>query len=289
MLQLQIENCNQNNAEEIVNYLEESGAVSVTMLDQQDDPILEPELGSMPLWPCVVVSALYDADVYIDSIKQNLASQYSNLKFALEVLAAKDWEKVCLDNFKPRQIGEKLLICPSWLAAEDKSINTLILDPGLAFGTGSHETTFLCLEWLEQADLRAKTLLDFGCGSGILGLAALKLGAERVIAVDIDEQALIATKNNALANDIKQDKLDISTPDIETGKVDIILANILLKTLISLKKEFLERLKPKGKLIASGVLTSQTEELIEQFEPELQVEKMEFAAEWAMIVFSRVL
>lgn len=289
MLQLQIENCNQNNAEEIVNYLEESGAVSVTMLDQQDDPILEPELGSMPLWPCVVVSALYDANVDIDIIKQNLASQYSNLKFALEVLAAKDWEKVCLDNFKPRQIGEKLLICPSWLAAEDKSINTLILDPGLAFGTGSHETTFLCLEWLEQADLRAKTLLDFGCGSGILGLAALKLGAERVIAVDIDEQALIATKNNALANDIKQDKLEISMPDIETGKVDIILANILLKTLISLKKEFLERLKPKGKLIASGVLTSQTEELIEQFEPELQVEKMEFAAEWAMIVFSRVL
>lgn len=289
MLQLQIENCNQNNAEEIVNYLEESGAVSVTMLDQQDDPILEPELGSMPLWPCVVVSALYDRDADIDTIKQSLASQYSNLKFALEVLAAKDWEKVCLDNFKPRQIGEKLLICPSWLTTEDKSINTLILDPGLAFGTGSHETTFLCLEWLEQADLRAKTLLDFGCGSGILGLAAIKLGAEHVIAVDIDEQALIATKSNAHANNIEQDKLEVSMPDIETGKVDIILANILLKTLISLKKEFLGRLKPKSKLIASGVLTSQTEELITQFAPEFKVEKMEFAAEWAMIVFSRAL
>ena len=110
MLQLQIENCNQNNAEEVVDYLEEAGAVSVTMLDQQDDPILEPELGSMPLWPCVVVSALFDPDVDIDTIKQNLLSQYSNLKFVLEIIEAQDWEKVCLDNFKPRQIGENLLI-----------------------------------------------------------------------------------------------------------------------------------------------------------------------------------
>lgn len=286
MLQLQIENCNQNNAEEVVDYLEEAGAVSVTMLDQQDDPILEPELGSMPLWPCVVVSALFDPDVDIDTIKQNLLSQYSNLKFVLEIIEAQDWEKVCLDNFKPRQIGENLLICPSWLVTDDKSINTLILDPGLAFGTGSHETTFLCLEWLEKADLRAKTVLDFGCGSGILALAALKLGAQHVVAVDIDEQALIATKNNALANDILQDKLKISTPDIETGEVDIILANILLKTLILLKKEFLQRLKPQGKLVASGVLTSQTDELITELAPEFTVEKMEFAAEWVMIVFS---
>ena len=285
MLQLQIENCNATNAEQITEYLEKSGAVAVTMLDQLDDPILEPEIGSMPLWPCVIVNALYDLDVDIVKIKSYLTNEYENLKFSAEIVPTQDWEKNCLDDFKTQQIGDKLLISPSWLVTARQNINTLILDPGLAFGTGSHETTFLCLEWLEKNHLTTKTILDFGCGSGILGLAALKLGAQHVTAVDIDEQALIATKNNALANDILENQLTITKPDEQNTKVDIILANILLKTLILLKSKFLKHLKSHGEMLASGILSSQVEELVAAFTPEFKVKKIEKMNEWAMIVF----
>lgn len=289
MLQLQIENCDATNAEQITGYLEKSGAVAVTMLDQQDDPILEPEIGSMPLWPCVIINALYDVDTDITKIGLYLTSEYKNLKITSEILPAQDWEKNCLDNFKPQQIGDKLLICPSWLVTNKQDISTLILDPGLAFGTGSHETTFLCLKWLAKNDLTTKTILDFGCGSGILGLAALKLGAKHVTAVDIDEQALIATKNNALTNEIPKNKLTITKPDAQDGsKVDIILANILLKTLILLKHDFLEHLKPQGQIVASGILDNQITELTTAFAPEFEVEEIEHRNEWVMIVFSKV-
>ncbi len=286
MFQLQIENCNKDNAERIVEFLEESGAVSVTMLDQQDDPILEPELGTMPLWPCVVINALYEHDTNINAIKKSLSDVYANLKYSLDALPDKDWEKVCLDNFKPKQIGDKLLICPSWIEPSNKNLKVLTLDPGLAFGTGSHETTELCLSWLEKSDLTDKTILDFGCGSGILGLAALKLGAKHVFAIDIDEQALIATQNNAIANNINQNQITIAKPDFLENPVDIILANILLKTLISLKQEFIKRLKIQGTLIVSGILLNQTEELINAFSPDFNLVAMEVDAEWTMLVFN---
>ncbi len=285
MLQLQIENCNQDNAEEIVEFLEESGALSVTMLDQHDDPILEPELGTMPLWPSVVITALYELETDVEAIKKSLNADYINLKYSLDVLQEQEWEKVCLDNFKPKQIGDRLLICPSWITPDKQDIAVLTLDPGLAFGTGSHETTELCLTWLEKSDLTDKTIIDFGCGSGILGLAALKLGAKHVYAVDIDEQALIATRNNAITNNISFENLTVLNPDAIQGPVAIILANILLKTLISLKQEFIKNLTPGGRLITSGVLLNQTEELINAFSPELRLITMDNASEWAMLVF----
>lgn len=287
MLQLQIENCNKDNAEDIVDFLEESGALSVTMLDQHDDPILEPELGTMPLWPSVVINALYEINTNIDLIKKSLDIDYVNLKYSLDILPEKNWEKVCLDNFKPKQIGDKLLICPSWLTPERQDIAVLTLDPGLAFGTGSHETTELCLSWLEKINLSNKTVLDYGCGSGILGLSALKLGAKHVYAVDIDEQALIATRSNAATNDISEDNLTVLMPNDLKNPVDIILANILLKTLISLKQEFIKLLNPNGKLVTSGVLINQTEELINAFAPELQLTTMDKISDWAILVFEK--
>lgn len=285
MLQLQIENCNKDNAEPIVEFLEEFGALSVTMLDQHDDPILEPELGTMPLWPCVIINALFEANTNFDIIKKSLDTDYAYLKYSIDSLPEQDWEKVCLDNFKPKQIGDRLLICPSWITPEKKDITILTLDPGLAFGTGSHETTELCLSWLEKNDLTDKNIIDYGCGSGILGLSALKLGAKHVYAVDIDEQALIATENNAIANNIAQDKLTISKPDFLECKADVILANILLKTLISLKQDFLSLLNKQGKIITSGILITQVEELINAFSPEFNLISIDKISDWAMLVF----
>lgn len=287
MLQLQIENCNKDNAETIVEFLEEFGALSVTMLDQHDDPILEPELGTMPLWPCVIINALFESNTNIDIIKKSLNTDHASLKYTLDVLAEKDWEKVCLDNFKPKQIGDRLLICPSWLTPDKQDITILTLDPGLAFGTGSHETTELCLSWLEKTDLTDKTIIDYGCGSGILGLSALKLGAEHVYAIDIDEQALIATKNNAITNNISENNLIISKPDLLKCTADIILANILLKTLISLKQNFINLLNKQGKIITSGILITQVEELITAFSPELNLISLDKISDWAMLVFEK--
>jgi len=289
MLQLQIENCNKDNAEQIVEFLEECEALSVTMLDQNDDPILEPELGTMPLWPCVIINALFDSSANFDVIKEFLDNNYISIKYSIDVLPEQDWEKVCLDNFKPKQIGDRLLICPSWITPVKQDIPTLTLDPGLAFGTGSHETTELCLAWLEKNDLNDKNIIDYGCGSGILGLSALKLGAEHVYALDIDEQALIATKNNAITNNIPPGKLTILQPEVIDCKADIILANILLKTLISLKQDFLSLLNKKGIIITSGILVTQVEELINAFSPEFNLISVDKISDWAMLVFNKAL
>lgn len=329
MLQLRIENCNTENAEKIAEFLEISGALSVSMLDQHDYPILEPELGTMPLWPNIVIEALFDADFKLDCIKHSLNLEYNSLKYFQEILPTKDWGKACLDNFKAMQLGDKLLISPSWLVPTiEDSMPVLVLDPGLAFGTGAHETTNLCLTWLANADLIDKSIIDYGCGSGILGLSALKLGAKHVYAIDIDEQALIATKSNAVINNIFADKITISKPDfleVEFSKrssvisdldcklpsnynpkvaqntklaaelfsitalepVDLIFANILLKTLISLKNDFISFLKKAGKLVVSGILIDQVYNLVNEFNPELRLIAKDNIGEWAMLVFEK--
>jgi ribosomal protein L11 methyltransferase len=285
MLQLQIENCSQDNAEVIADFLENLGAVSVTMIDQYDDPILEPELGTMPLWPHVVVKALYELNSEIELIKHALLTNYPDIKYAIETLPEQDWEKTCLVDFKPQKFGEKLLVCPSWVTPPSEDTVNLTLDPGLAFGTGTHSTTSLCLTWLEKITLTQKTLIDFGCGSGILGLAALKLGGKHVFAVDIDEQALIATENNAAANNIDKTQISISKPDELFEKVDILIANILLKTLIKLKSNFIKLIKENGLLVVSGILACQTDELIEEYKSDFNLSSIEFHDDWAMLVF----
>ncbi|MDF1757344.1 MAG: 50S ribosomal protein L11 methyltransferase [Legionellaceae bacterium] len=287
MLELEIENCSQDNAELISDLLENLGAVSVTMVDKFDDPILEPELGTMPLWPHVVINALYGSDSELEQVKQALKTDYPELIYKIQELADKNWLEACLVDFKAQKFGDNLFVSPSWIKpTNDEGIN-LTLDPGLAFGTGSHSTTSLCLTWLQKVDLSHSRLIDYGCGSGILGLAALKLGAEHVFAVDIDEQALIATRNNANVNNIPDNQLSISDPDGLSDKADILLANILLKTLIKLKLDFVNLLKDNGTLVASGILANQTDELIEEYKSEFSMVAIEFDDEWAMVVFKK--
>lgn len=283
--QLQIEQCHQDEIDQLSDALEATGALSITLMDKNDNPVLEPAPGETPLWPEVVVTALYDDEPLACQAKVQLAQQYAQLQFSLHTMADQDWERAWMDDFKPQLFGKRFWICPSWLTPPDPDAVTLILDPGLAFGTGTHPTTHLCLEWLDQATLQNQSVIDYGCGSGILALAALKLGAANVQAVDIDPQAILATQNNADSNSLSQ-HLTIGFPDILTPPVDVVLANILLAPLITLQQDFRSFLKPEGKLVVSGILSDQAAALIEAYQPLFIHHESHDLEGWSLLVFT---
>ncbi len=288
MQQLTIEHCPQSEVDHLSDLLELYGAVSVTMTDQFDDPILEPEPGTVPLWPHVVMQALYTPEVDVAIIINVIASHYPATQCSVSLVAEQDWERTCLDDFKPQCFGKRLWVCPSWHTPPDPEATNLILDPGLAFGTGSHATTGLCLTWLEQATLKDKTVIDYGCGSGILSIAALKLGASHVHAVDIDAQALTATESNAAINQIPSTHLAIGYPNELQTPVDLIIANILLTPLIELKHSFHRLLKPHGLLALSGILANQVPLLQEAYQSHFDFIESERESDWALLVFKRI-
>lgn len=284
--QLQIEQCHRDKVEQLSEALEEMSALSITLTDKNDDPILEPAPGTTPLWPEVVINALYTERQEAELAMLSISNKYEGLSFAITEIADQDWERVWMDDFKPQRFGQRLWICPSWMEPPEPEAVNLILDPGLAFGTGTHPTTSLCLTWLDQADLTAKTVIDYGCGSGILALAALKLGASEVQAVDIDEQAIQATRNNALTNALEGNSLSIGFPEGLEGPVDLIIANILLAPLITLGSRFRSLLKDEGKLVVSGLLKEQAVQLIEAYQTYFKHELTNNQEEWSLVVFS---
>lgn len=288
MFELHVSPCEAEYAEAISEHLEENGALSVTLVDHEDEPILEPLPGETPLWQYSVVQALYATAVEAEAAWQALVADYPTLCRTLKPVPKQDWVRVCLDDIKPLSFGKKLWICPSnHTPPEPRAIN-IMLDPGLAFGTGTHPTTSLCLQWLDSAALENKTIIDYGCGSGILALAALKLGANFAYAVDLDDQALIATQSNAEKNNIPQTKLHLSQPEALTEPVDVILANILLTPLLSLQTRFAELLNPGGTLILSGVLSTQVDQLLAAYDTHVWThEATQYEEEWALVVFSK--
>ena len=253
-------NATKKNAELISDELMELGCPSVTFVDAKDTPIYEPKLGEVTLWADTTVIGLFDAAVDLTSITEHLANLpifNDQFVYKIEQLEDKDWEREWMDNFYPIQFGERLWICPSWRDIPDPNAVNVLLDPGLAFGTGTHNTTALCLRWLDGLDLTGKTVVDFGCGSGILGIAALKLGAERVIGIDIDPQALAASKDNAERNGVA-DKLEVYLPEDQPEfKADILVANILAQPLRELHQVILGLLKSGGQFALSGILEEQ--------------------------------
>ena len=287
MLQLQIEHCQRDEADLISELLEDAGAVSITMTDKYDDAILEPELGTCPLWPHVVIQSLFTENDLAHHALQSLAAHYSHVECTMKELPEQDWERVCMVDFKPLHFGKRLWICPSWLTPPEPDAVNLILDPGLAFGTGTHQTTSLCLRWLEQADLVGKDIIDFGCGSGILALAALKLGAKHAYAVDIDQQALIATRSNAENNTITDAQLTAGYPDILKTPTDLLIANILLSPLLTLKEQFHRLLNNGGTLVVSGILEDQVESLIDAYQGIFTHHSSMLDNGWALVVFKR--
>ncbi|HAZ94748.1 MAG TPA: 50S ribosomal protein L11 methyltransferase [Porticoccaceae bacterium] len=238
----------------------ECGAVSVTLEDAADQPIFAPGVGERPLWDNCTIKALFPATTDTDQIILQLSNAIQPAVTARwELLEDKDWTQEWKKYFQPLKCGDRLWICPSWIEAPEPDAINLSLDPGMAFGTGSHPTTHLCLRWLDKQDLVGKTIIDYGCGSGILGIAALLLGAEKVIAVDIDPQALLASRDNAQRNNIADDKLVTYLPDeVPTElRADVMLANILASPLIQLAPTISDLTAQGGILCLSGLLESQ--------------------------------
>ncbi|OEF04321.1 50S ribosomal protein L11 methyltransferase [Vibrio genomosp. F10] len=285
-------NATKDNAEAISDMLmEEAGALSVTFLDARDTPIFEPLPGETRLWGDIDVLALFDAeDDTTFILKQIKLSQLLDEGFAykIEQLEDKDWEREWMDNFHPMKFGERLWICPSWKEVPDPKAVNVMLDPGLAFGTGTHPTTALCLEWLEGLDLIGKTVIDFGCGSGILAIAAIKLGAKKVVGIDIDPQALVASKDNAQRNGV-EDQLEVYLPqDQPEGFVaDVVVANILAAPLRELSPIIKGLVKPNGALAMSGVLDTQAEDVATYYQDEFHIDPIKEISEWCRISGSK--
>jgi ribosomal protein L11 methyltransferase len=285
--QLQIEECAPDKVEQLCEALEETGALSITFTDKYDSPVLEPLPGTTPLWPDVVLNALYDDLEEAEKAHSHLAEAYPHLRFSITELADQVWERVWMDEFKPKCFGNRLWICPTWTPPPFPNAVNLILDPGLAFGTGKHETTSLCLHWLDKTELHDKTVIDYGCGSGILALAALKLGARHAHAVDIDGQALIATQSNAENNAIDAQQLAISYPAELKKPADILLANILLTPLLALQADFKQLLVEQGTLVISGLLKEQKQGLIDAYQEDFLLQESADLDDWSLLVFTR--
>lgn len=269
-------------AEQIASTLERAGALAVTLEDAGDEPQLEPAPGETPLWPRVRVSALFAADADGEALVDALARELGGDALVARI-ADQAWERVWLDTFRPTRFGRRLWVCPHGQAPDDPDARVVFLDPGLAFGTGHHATTALCLEWLDAAPIAGKTVLDYGCGSGILAIAALRLGAATAIAVDHDPQALEATRENALANALA-DRITIYRPeDLPPVRVDAAVANILAGPLIELAPLLTGVLRPGGGLAISGVLAHQVEALSRAYADRVLLAPPRVREDWALI------
>ncbi|AXY00043.1 50S ribosomal protein L11 methyltransferase [Vibrio alfacsensis] len=281
-------NATNENAELIGDMLmEETGALSVTFLDAQDTPVFEPLPGETRLWGDTDILALYDAEADTDFIITQIKASSmlaDDFAYKVEQLEDKDWEREWMENFHPMKFGERLWICPSWRDVPEPDAVNVMLDPGLAFGTGTHPTTALCLEWLEGLDLSGKTVIDFGCGSGILAIAAIKLGAEKVIGIDIDPQALQASRDNAERNGVA-DKLEVYLPQNQPEGLiaDVVVANILAGPLRDLAPIIKGLVKPNGDLAMSGVLDTQAEDVANHYRDELHIDPIIEQSEWCRI------
>lgn len=259
------------NPEQLGEFFEQQGACSITFVDAADQPIFEPEIGTTPLWSATRVTGLFESGaVDPPALRNQLArtfNQQAAERLQIEELPDRDWERVWLDQFEPMLFGDRLWVCPAGMRPENISDSVIIdLDPGLAFGTGTHATTALCLQWLDQHPPQDQQVLDFGCGSGILAIAALKLGCESVWAVDIDEQALWATRENAAANQVG-DRLFTGLPDTLSDQYfDLLLANILANPLLELASHLASLVRPQGAIVLSGILSAQAEQVLNAYQ-----------------------
>ncbi|MBR2514486.1 MAG: 50S ribosomal protein L11 methyltransferase [Halomonas sp.] len=254
------------------------GATAIGLQDAHDDPVFEPERGTTPLWQDTILTGLYDDLEGIQEMLGRIEAAWAQQlpsdpcpMIEYELLADRDWEREWMDDFTPLRMGERLWIVPSWHEPPEADAVNLILDPGLAFGTGTHPTTALCLEWLDSlavaGKLHDKRVLDVGCGSGILAIAALKLGAVHADATDIDPQALQASRDNAERNHINDEQLALYYPEQLTGgPYPIVTANILAGPLVELSPMIAGHVAPGGQLALSGILANQANDVLEAYQ-----------------------
>lgn len=272
-----------------------AGAVSVVLTDCRDDAILEPAPGEVRLWPATRLQALYTEPLSSAALAQ-LAEDIGCAPARLQIseIADRAWEREWLRDFQPMRFGERLWICPSHATVEEPTAVVVRLDPGLAFGTGTHPTTRLCLEYLDARtarDARAANetplVIDYGCGSGVLAIAALRLGAAHAVAYDIDPQALTATLDNALANDVAQSLTIASDAPAPPLAADLLLANILSGPLCELAPRLAALLKPGGELVLAGLLEEQAAEVIAAYRPWLTLHRWRSMEGWVCLAGRR--
>jgi len=273
--------------EQLEDALLEAGALAVTLADAGDQPVLEPAPGQTPLWRHTRVTGLFDAQTDIEVVKGQLRRFLhapALPECRLTALEERDWVRAWMEHFHPMRFGRRLWICPSCQTPPEPAAVNIQLDPGLAFGTGTHPTTALCLEWLDATDLTGKTVLDYGCGSGVLAIAAAKLGARRVWAVDIDPQALLASDDNADANKV-EDRIEFSYPEALPAalQVDLLLANILARVLVQLAPEFGRRVKPGGRLLLCGVLEQHADVVQAAFSHDFRLHDQTLREDWVLL------
>lgn len=285
-IQLKI-NTSGAHAEQLGDALSESGAVSVTFQDTHDTPVFEPLPGETRLWGDTDVIGLYDAEIDMAEVVAMLEQEPllgAGFRHKIEQLEDKDWEREWMENFHPMQFGKRLWICPSWRDVPDPNAVNVMLDPGLAFGTGTHPTTSMCLQWLDGLDLDGKTIIDFGCGSGILAIAALKLGAAHAIGIDIDPQAIQASRDNAQRNGVSE-RLELYLPKDQPKDLsaDVVVANILAGPLRELAPLIGVLPKSGGHLGLSGILASQAQSVAEAYEDRFQLDPVAEKEEWCRI------
>ena len=278
-------------ADSIEQVLLDAGALSITLIDSEDQPIFEPGPGETPIWNLVTVVGLFPADVpkkALESRLNEVLATMSLVPFTISLIEDQDWERAWLDDFKPMYFGNHFWVCPTGMRPEKQQGVFMELDPGLAFGTGTHPTTALCLEWLAKNELSEKHMIDYGCGSGILGITALLLGAEKVYGVDNDPQALQASGDNCAKNSLDRERFPLFLPSdfatalskAELHQVDIVLANILAGPLVSLAEYLAAMVKTEGIILLSGILLEQSDMVISAYENWFDVNEPVCQGEW---------
>ena len=265
----------------------DSGAVSITYQDAANRPVLEPDPGEIRLWDDLILIALYQADVNsreIEGVLSNLPVWQDVRSSQWEVLEDKDWVRAWMDNYHPMQFGESLWICPTNAEPPNPDAINIMLDPGLAFGSGTHPTTALCLEYLEKKIQGGEEIVDFGCGSGILAIAAVKLGATKAIGTDHDPQAVIASRDNAERNGVSENQFPVfHSDDFHTQPCDGVVANILAETLKHLSTEISELIRPGGWIAMSGILESQIDSVKTVYQKTIDFDQPTILDDWVLL------
>ena len=275
--------------EPLEDWLFARGALSVTLEDEADQPLLEPGPGETPLWDAVRLTALFagseDLTPLLGEIPSELCTQAPTVAVPV---ADREWTRVWEDQFHPLQMGERLWICPSWTPPPDPDGVNILLDPGLAFGTGTHPTTAMCLRALDADLSPGKRVVDYGCGSGILGIAAARLGATAVLGVDNDPQAITASRDNAQRNEVPDAAFPVVLPQDDLvaswqASADWVVANILAGPLVALAPVLTLLMVPGGRLLLAGLLVDQAEAVIEAYAPGVALSIADQQEEWVLL------
>ena len=269
----------------------EHGALSVTYLDAQDQPIYQLEPGGTPLWDDITLLALFAAELQLQNLLALLRFQpavQNREDLAIESVADQAWERSWMENFQAMQFGEQLWICPSWTPPPDPDAINILLDPGLAFGTGTHPTTAMCLRALDADLPPGKRVVDYGCGSGILGIAAARLGATAVLGVDNDPQAITASRDNARRNEVPDAVLPVVLPQDDLvaswqASADWVVANILAGPLVALAPVLTSLMVPGGRLLLAGLLVDQAEAVIDAYAPDVALSIANQQEDWVLL------